>query len=75
VLKRAIIQLIIAVPLGLGLAYGVSIAMASMNRGVRAGDPITVVSTLLIVTTVTLVACLVPARRAARLDPTAALRN
>ncbi|MEX2271531.1 MAG: ABC transporter permease [Vicinamibacterales bacterium] len=75
VLKRAIIQLVIAVPLGLGLAYGVSIAMASMDLGIRSGDPLTLVSILLIVTTVTVVACLVPARRAARLNPTTALRN
>jgi ABC-type antimicrobial peptide transport system permease subunit len=75
VLKRAVIQLAIGLPLGLGLAYAVSVAMASMNLGVRSGDPVTLVSILLVVVTVTLVACLVPARRAARLNPTAALRN
>ncbi|HUF24776.1 MAG TPA: ABC transporter permease [Vicinamibacterales bacterium] len=75
VLRRGLVQLSIGAPLGLGLAYAVSVAMASLDLGIRAGDPITLVSVLFIVATVTLIACLVPARRAARLNPTTALRN
>jgi predicted permease len=75
VLKRGLAQLAIGIPLGLALAYGVTVAMKSLLVGIKPGDPVTLASILFIVATVTLVACLVPARRAARLNPTTALRN
>jgi ABC-type lipoprotein release transport system permease subunit len=37
-------------------------------------DPITIVSIVTILSAVSIAACLVPARRAARLDPVVALR-
>jgi len=75
VLKRGLLQLAIGLPAGLGLAYGVTVAMKSLLIGIGPGDPVTLLSIMLIVVTVTLVACLLPARRAARLNPTTALRN
>ena len=75
VLKRAIVQLAIGLPLGLGLAYGVTYFMRSLLVGIEPGDPVTMVSIFFIVTTITLVACLLPARKAARLNPVKALRN
>lgn len=81
VLKRGLVQLAIGVPLGLALAFAVMKGMAaggdgnSLLVGISPGDPLTMVSILLIVSTITLVACLVPARRAARLNPVSALRN
>ena len=41
---------------------------------VPARDPITFTAIALVLSTVTIAACLIPARRAARLDPLAALR-
>ncbi|HEX6324704.1 MAG TPA: ABC transporter permease [Vicinamibacterales bacterium] len=75
VIKRALVQLAIGLPVGLGLAWAVTKGMESLLVGIRPGDPVTMVSIFFIVATVTLVACLVPARRAARLNPTTALRN
>jgi putative ABC transport system permease protein len=42
--------------------------------GVDAGDPLTFVGVALLVITVGLVACYIPARRAMRVDPVVALR-
>ena len=75
VLKRGLGQLAIGVPLGLALAYVVTLGMKSLLVGIGPGDPVTLASILLIVAMVTVAACLVPARRAARLNPTTALRN
>jgi ABC-type antimicrobial peptide transport system permease subunit len=75
VLKRGLGQLAIGVPLGLALAYVVTLGMKSLLIGIGPGDPATLASILLIVAMVTVAACLVPARRAARLNPTTALRN
>jgi putative ABC transport system permease protein len=49
-------------------------ALESLLFGVHALDPATLVLTLLTVTTATLVAILLPARRAARVDPVIAIR-
>jgi ABC-type lipoprotein release transport system permease subunit len=49
--------------------------MKSLLIGIGPGDPVTLASILVIVAMVTVAACLVPARRAASLNPTTALRN
>jgi ABC-type lipoprotein release transport system permease subunit len=49
--------------------------MKSLLIGISPGDPFTLGSILLIVAMVTVAACLLPARRAAKLNPTMALRN
>ena len=48
--------------------------MASMLYGVRATDPVTFIAVALAVTGTALLASLIPARRATRVDPMAALR-
>jgi predicted permease len=75
VLKRGLVQLAIGVPLGLALSVGVMMAMKSLLVGARPGDPLTLITILFIVASVTFAACLIPARRAARLNPVTALRN
>lgn len=59
-------------PVALGLAIG--LAGAGRLYDVRPSEPTTLGVVLLLVTTVALLACYVPARRATRIDPGSALR-
>jgi putative ABC transport system permease protein len=66
----------VAVGLAVGLAAGLAVSrlMSSVLYGVTATDPVTYVSVVGILAAVALLACAVPARRAARVDPLLALR-
>jgi predicted permease len=61
--------------LGMLLSAALGQAVSSLLFGVSGRDPLTLVGVTLGLTLVTLVACLIPARRAARVDPLVALRN
>jgi ABC-type antimicrobial peptide transport system permease subunit len=78
VLRQGALQLAVGLPIGLGLAYGLGIAMGAGIQntlfGVTARDPLTYGVVFGIVTIVSLVATLVPAQRATRVDPMVALR-
>jgi predicted lysophospholipase L1 biosynthesis ABC-type transport system permease subunit len=60
---------------GVGAALLFARVMESLLFGVAARDPITFVAIPLILAAVALVACYVPARRAARIDPVVSLRS
>ena len=59
---------------GLALVWPLSGLLSSMLFGVKPGDPATLAAVALLLMTVGLLACWVPARRAIRVDPTIALR-
>ena len=65
---------LIGTALGMITAYAVSRLMETMLYGITATDTLTFVSVALMLTGVALLACLVPARRAAKTDPMVALR-
>jgi ABC-type antimicrobial peptide transport system permease subunit len=65
---------LIGVPLGLAGAAALNGTMRAQVYGVSTLDPATYAVAALCLVLATLAACLVPARRAARLDPVAALR-
>jgi putative ABC transport system permease protein len=64
----------IGLAIGLVVAVWLTRAMATMLVGVRATDPVTYAGTLVVFLGVAGVACWIPARRAARVDPITALR-
>jgi putative ABC transport system permease protein len=65
----------VGVVLGLAGAWGLTRLMSSLLFGVSATDPVTFGCVACFLSAVALAACYFPARRAARIDPMAALRH
>ena len=76
-LRRAFVQLAIGLTLGVAGAFGVGKLFESSDLLVQVNgrDPVTILSIALLLTIVSLVACIWPARRATQLDPVVALRR
>src|ERR1700730_2077804 len=64
----------IGVGLGMLLALGLARLISSLLYGVKPSDPATYAAVALGLTCVAMLACLIPARRAVRVDPAVALR-
>jgi predicted permease len=75
IVKQGMALVAVGIGAGLLLAFAAGRTLASFLYGIRGTDPGTFVAVPLILAAVALVACLVPARRAMRLDPLAALRH
>jgi len=79
VVRQGAVQLAIGLGLGLGLALLVArlagAGIQSILFGVSATDPATYAIVFGLITVVSLIATLVPARRATRVDPMVALRT
>jgi putative ABC transport system permease protein len=67
---------LVALGVGLGILAGTALGrvLSSQLFGVSAEDPVTYVAVSLLLGCAALMACYVPARRAARVDPVVALR-
>jgi putative ABC transport system permease protein len=70
-MKLSVIGLVI----GLVAAFALTRVMSTMLIGVRPTDPLTYVAIVGLFLVIALVACWIPAQRAASLDPTTALRS
>jgi putative ABC transport system permease protein len=74
VLSEGIRMMMAGVIIGLLAAWFLTRLMASLLFGVRPTDPITFAAVILLLTAIAFLACFIPARRAAKVDPMVALR-
>jgi ABC-type antimicrobial peptide transport system permease subunit len=74
VLTEAGKMALVGVGIGLVASFLLTRLMSSMLFGVSTHDPLTFLGVAVLLTSVALAACLVPARRATRVDPIVALR-
>src|SRR5262249_39506107 len=65
----------IGVGLGILAALGLTHVLTNLLYGVNPGDPLTIAGVSLLLLLIALLACWLPARRAARVNPMAALRQ
>jgi putative ABC transport system permease protein len=74
VLQRAMLLAAIGIGVGIAGAFAVTRYLGTLLFGVKPIDIITFVAVAIALAIVVLVACLVPARRAAKIDPLETLR-
>jgi putative ABC transport system permease protein len=75
ILRRGLIQVAIGMTIGLGGAFFMSKALASVLVQVTPRDPATFAGISILLVLVAIAACVIPARRASRVDPLVALRT
>ena len=74
VLGQGLRTVLVGVVLGVAGSLALTRAIQSLLFGVTATDPLTFIAVILLLVTVALLACYIPARRAAKVDPMVALR-
>ena len=75
ILRQGMILATIGLVIGLGIVFVLARFLTSMLYGVSPNDPITFTAITFILAAVALLACYIPARRAAHVDPMIALRD
>jgi putative ABC transport system permease protein len=74
VLREGVQLLAVGTAIGLGLSLLIGMVLSGMLYRVQSADPLVFSVAVALMGGVSLLACYVPARRAARVDPTVALR-
>jgi putative ABC transport system permease protein len=75
VMRSGILLTITGLAIGLPIALALAYALSSLLFGVKVADPVAFLGLPLLLAAVAALACYLPARRAVRLDPIAALRH
>ncbi|HEU5453971.1 MAG TPA: ABC transporter permease [Terriglobales bacterium] len=74
IVREAFVLLALGMAIGIAAALALSRVLRGMLVGVSVTDPLTYVAVGLVLAAVALLACVIPARRATRVDPMIALR-
>jgi putative ABC transport system permease protein len=74
ILRSGMTLTVLGLAIGLPIAFALARALAALLFGVEAADPFSFIGLPLLLAAVAALACYLPARRAARLDPLKALR-
>jgi ABC-type antimicrobial peptide transport system permease subunit len=74
VVRQGMLLVVLGMIIGTLLSVGAGMGMASLFAGISAIEPVPLITTIMLMSGVGLAATLVPALRAARQDPTSALR-
>jgi putative ABC transport system permease protein len=75
IIRQGMKLVLIGIVIGLAGAFTVTRAVSSLLFGVGANDPVTFAGVAILLVAVALLACLIPAWRATRVDPMIALRS
>jgi predicted permease len=74
ILRRGLVLTVVGLVIGFAVAFASTRLLETQLYEVKVYDPLTFVSVALLLTVVSLLACYLPARRAAKVDPLEALR-
>lgn len=74
ILSQGLRTALVGIGFGIAASLGLTYTIRSMLFGVTATDPLTFAAVILLLIFVALLACYIPARRAAKVDPMVALR-
>ena len=75
ILREGVVVIVLGLVIGIGGAYGATRLIARQLYGVTPTDPLTIASVAVVLVLVAFLACYIPGRRAAKLDPLTALRT